>query len=31
MRIVKVSRDAFPEINPDDFNRQQKQMVCRIG
>lgn len=24
MRIVKVSRDVFPEINLDDFNRQQK-------
>lgn len=28
MRIVKVSRDAFPEINLDDFNRQQK--ITRI-
>lgn len=28
MRIVKVSRDIFPEINLDDFNRQQK--ITRI-
>lgn len=28
MRIVKVSRDVFPEINLDGFNRQQK--VTRI-
>lgn len=28
MRIVKVSRDAFPEINLDDFKRQQK--ITRI-
>lgn len=28
MRIVKVSRDAFPEINLDGFNRQQK--ITRI-
>lgn len=28
MKIVKVSRDTFPEINLDDFNRQQK--ITRI-
>jgi len=28
MRIVKVNRDEFPEINLDDFNRQQK--ITRI-
>ena len=28
MRIVKVSRDVFPEINLDSFNRQQK--ITRI-
>ena len=28
MRIVKVSRDIFPEINLDDFKRQQK--ITRI-
>lgn len=28
MRIVEVSRDAFPEINLDGFNRQQK--ITRI-
>ena len=28
MKIVKVSRDAFPEINLDGFNRQQK--ITRI-
>jgi len=28
MRIVKVSRDIFPEINLNDFNRQQK--ITRI-
>ncbi|MBR6666415.1 MAG: GNAT family N-acetyltransferase [Lachnospiraceae bacterium] len=28
MKVVKVSRDIFPEINLDDFNRQQK--ITRI-